>query len=288
MSTETGPRDEAARARDPAFRAGDPVLLLDHRQRANLDVLRPGGRLETRGRRFEHDALIGSPVGESICANTGERYLALRPTLADYVLNMPRAATPLYPKDVGALLIGADLFPGAAVLEAGTGSGGLTLALLRAVGASGRVVSYEARSLTLDRARENVRGWCGGDPPNLTLKIRDVVAGIDEADGPFDRIALDLPEPARVVPHLAGALRPGGVFAAFTPGVLQMQQLVQALVAAGFVDLECQETTQRRWNVTPDRVRPEHRTANTGFLTFARPARGRPDVRAEPGANPDG
>ncbi len=125
----TGPRDEATRARDGVMRAGDPVLLIDPKQRGHLAILQPGGRLETRGRRFDHDALIGSPVGEAIRANTGERYLVVRPTLAEYVLLMPRTSTPLYPKDVGAMLVGADLFPGATVFEAGTGSGGLTLAL---------------------------------------------------------------------------------------------------------------------------------------------------------------
>lgn len=281
-------RGEATRAHDGVFRAGDPVVLLDHRQRGTLEVLAPGGRADLRGRRIEHDAVIGLPVGEAAEASTGERYLALRPTLAEYALLMPRAATPIYPKDLGALLVGADVFPGASVLEAGTGSGALTLALLRAVGASGRVVSYEARSISLSRARENVRAWCGGDPPNLTTRVRDIYSGLVD-DGPFDRVLLDLTEPWRVIPHVVAALRAGGLVAGFTPSVPQMQQLVAALAGAGFGAIECLETSQRRWRVTGERVRPEHRmTAHTGFLVFARRATGRPDPRAEAGANPDG
>lgn len=284
------PRGPVERARDDAFRPGDPVLFLDAKQRPIVEVLRPRGRTDVRGRRLEHDALVGLPVGSSVEAATGERIRLLRATLADYALGMPRAATPTYPKDLGALLVHADVFPGATVLEAGTGSGALTLGLLRAVGPTGRVISYESRPQAQEKALENVRAWHGGLPPNLVARPREIyVSGVLEEDAPVDRVVLDLPEPWRVLPHLALALRPSGVLAAFTPGVNQMQELVKALVAASFAGIECMEMLHRRWHVTADRVRPEHRmVGHTGFLTFARRAVGKPDPREEAGANPDG
>lgn len=284
------PRGPVERARDASFRLGDPVLFLDSKQRPIIDVLRPRGRTDVRGRKLEHDALVGLPVGETVEASTGERIRLLRPTLADFALGMPRAATPTYPKDLGALLVHADVFPGATVLEAGTGSGALTLGLLRAVGASGKVISYESRPMALEKALENVRAWSGGDPPNLVARARELyTGGVLEEDAPVDRVVLDLPEPWRVLPHLATALRPSGLLAAFTPGVNQMQQLVVALVEANFAGIECVESLHRNWHVTAERVRPEHRMiGHTGFLTFARRAVGKPDPRAEAGANPDG
>lgn len=268
----TTPRGEAERARDPALRAGDPVLLLDPKQRGSLVTLRPGARAEARGRHVDHAALLDLEVGRAVEVS-GTRQVALRPTLAEYALHMPRCGTPTYPKDLGALLVHADVFPGAVVLECGTGSGALTLGLLRAVGGAGRVISYETRGDFSQKARENIRAWHGGDPPNLTLRVADIYFAIQPEDAPLDRLVLDLAEPWRVVPHAVGALRPGGLLAAFVPTVPQVQQLVDALCAATFTAIECLEVAHRRWHIAGRSARPEQRpVGHTGFLVFARRA----------------
>jgi tRNA (adenine57-N1/adenine58-N1)-methyltransferase catalytic subunit len=265
-------RGPAERAHDARFREGDPVLLLDAKQRGTVATLRKGGRSDARGRFAAHDALVDLEVGRAVEVG-GAKQVALRPTLAEFALSMPRCGTPTYPKDLGALLVQGDIFPGAVALECGTGSGALTLGLLRAVGPTGRVISYETRGDFSEKARENVRAWHGGDPPNLTLRVADIYFAIQEEDRPLDRIVLDLAEPWRVVPHAVKALRPGGLLAAFVPTIPQVQQLVEALCEAGFVALEALEANHRRWHVAGRSARPEQRpVGHTGFLVFARRA----------------
>ena len=157
----------------------------------------------------------------------GVRLTAVRPTLAEYVLEMPRGAQVIYPKDIGPILMLADVFPGARVLESGVGSGALTMALLRAVGPQGRVTGYELRPDFAERAITNVEGFLGPDVP-LRVEIRDCYEGIDERE--LDRILLDLPEPWRVVPHAISALRPGGILCAYLPTILQVGQIGRAHV----------------------------------------------------------
>jgi tRNA (adenine57-N1/adenine58-N1)-methyltransferase len=182
---------------------------------------------------------------------------------------MPRGAQVIYPKDLGAIVMAADIFPGAEVLEAGTGSGALTMTLLRAVGVEGRVISEEIREDFARRAVANIRRFMG-ETPNLEVRIRDIYQGIDVHE--VDRIVLDLPEPWRIVDGVAKALRPGGYVASFLPTVLQVKQLVDTLTRQGaFALVETVELLERHWHVADLSIRPEHRmVAHTGFLTVAR------------------
>lgn len=248
--------------------AGDQVLLVDSKRRRYLVVLREGGEFHSHAGVLRHDDLIGANEGVTARTSLGARLVALRPTLADYVLEMPRGAQVIYPKDLGPILIHADIFPGARVLESGVGSGALTMTLLRAVGPSGHVLGYEIRDDFAARARRNVEGLLGPDVP-LDIEVRDVYEGI-AADG-LDRIVLDLPEPWRVVPHAEKALVPGGILLAYLPTILQVARLREALDASAFGMAQTLEVLQRTWHVDGQSVRPDHRmVAHTGFLTHAR------------------
>jgi tRNA (adenine57-N1/adenine58-N1)-methyltransferase len=249
--------------------AGDPVLLVDRKRRSYLIWLREDGVYDLRGGRIPHSVLIGQPEGTTIETSRGERLLVLRPTLADYVLAMPRGAQVVYPKDLGLMLMLGDIYPGATVIEAGTGSGALTMALVRAVGLAGRVYSYEVRQEFQQTGARNIARYLG-ETPNLVLRLHDITTGIPDA--PADRIVLDLPEPWRVVAPALEALRPGGIFVAYVPTTVQVQQTTSTLRASGgFAVVEIVESLLRPWNVEGQSVRPVHRmVAHTGFVITAR------------------
>jgi len=194
----------------------------------------------------------------------------VRPTFAEQVTGRQRQAQPIYPKDLGAILVGADIYPGARVLEAGTGTGALTLAALRAVGQKGTVVSYEVREEFLEAAKRGIAETAGSIPPNLTLKLGDVYLGVEERY--FDRVLLDLAEPWQAAPAVKEALRPGGIVFAHCPNVSQVQRFFDCLrEVKGFGMLEAYEVLQRGWTVRGRSMRPSHRmVAHTGFLCFAR------------------
>jgi tRNA (adenine57-N1/adenine58-N1)-methyltransferase len=250
------------------------VLLVDRRGRRYLITLQAGRLHDLRGGKLPLDQLIGQEEGITVETSRHERLLVLRPTLAEFVLEMPRGAQVIYPKDLGILLLWGDVYPGATVLEAGTGSGALTMTLLRGVGPTGRVISYEVREDFARQARRNIERFLG-PVDNLTLRAQDIYAGIPDA--PVDRIFLDLPEPWRVVPLAAGALRPGGVWVSYVPTVPQAQQTVEHLRADGrFAGIETIETLLRPWNIEGPSVRPAHRmVAHTGLITAARRTLGR-------------
>ena len=265
-------RDASARY---IFHEGDHALVIDRRGRRYLALLRSGAKFESHLGAFEHDALIGSEAGCWMTTSRGHVLLAVKPTMADFALEMPRIATVGYPKDLGTILVYGDIFPGARVLEAGCGSGAMTMALLRAIGERGSLVSYDVRQDMIDRTRENVSAMLA-DTSNLTLKLGDVYEGFEERE--LDRVVLDLPEPWHVVPHASDALLPGGIFVSFSPTVLQVHELVRTLRAAHtFEMMETMEVLQRPWNVSARSVRPEHRmVAHTGFITVARRCSPRP------------
>ena len=198
--------------------------------------------------------------------------LAFRPTFADYVLKMQRGAQVVYPKDLGLILIYADVFPGAVVVEAGTGSGSLTIALAHAVGSEGRVISYEAREDHHDRAVQNVEAWFagrGGKPDNIELHIGDVFADVNEKG--IDRLVLDLPEPWHAVGTTTEALTPGGLMCCYLPTVPQVQQTVEVMRGGGFALVGAFEGMLRTWNVEGQSVRPDHRmVGHTGFIVTGR------------------
>jgi tRNA (adenine57-N1/adenine58-N1)-methyltransferase len=250
------------------FAAGDRVLLVDHKKRRHLVTLEAGGQFHTHAGIVAHDDLIGSPDGTTVYTSRNARLVAVRPTLSDYVLEMPRGAQVIYPKDLGPILVLADVFPGARILESGVGSGALTLALLRAVGTTGHVTGYEIRDDFARRARTNVEGFLGTDVP-LDIEVRDVYDGIGVDD--LDRILLDLPEPWRVVKHAESALHPGGILLAYLPTIGQVSRLREELAGSAFGMVESLEVLQRTWHVDGQSVRPDHRmVAHTGFLTHAR------------------
>jgi tRNA (adenine57-N1/adenine58-N1)-methyltransferase len=250
------------------LRDGDSILFIDRKSRQYLRTLRSGKRVTVRGAAFPADELIGLSEGTVLRGSTGEYLQIFRPTYAQLAPNLPRQAQLIYPKDVGTILLWGDIHPGARVIEVGVGPGATSIALLRAIGPTGHLTSYEIRDEFATMARENVARF-HGPAPQWTIKIGDAYEGFDETD--VDRMVVDLSEPWRVVPHAARALRPGGVFVGFTPTVLQLKQLVDELRAGPFAAVEILESLQRYWHVKDRSVRPEHRmVAHSGFLIIAR------------------
>jgi tRNA (adenine57-N1/adenine58-N1)-methyltransferase len=252
------------------FGVGERVILLDGRGRRYLVRLEAAATFHFHGGALPHDLVIGSEEGTTVHSTTGASLLCFRPRLADFILKMGRGAQVIYPKDLGAILVEADVFPGARVLEAGTGSGALTLALCRAVGPEGRVVSYELREEFHHVARQNAEDFFGKVPAWLDLRLGDVrhVATSDES---FHRVFLDMPEPWAVLGETAAALLPGGILCTYLPTTGQVQQAVAALEDGGFAEIRTLEVLHRTWHVAPRSVRPDHRMiAHTGFVTVGR------------------
>jgi tRNA (adenine57-N1/adenine58-N1)-methyltransferase len=249
------------------FGAGDRILLFDSKARRYLLTLAEGGEFHTHAGPVLHADLLGRFEGCVVRSSRGARYTAVRPTLAELVLKMPRGAQVIYPKDLGPILMLADVFPGAHILEAGVGSGALSMTLLRA-GAD--ITGYELREDFANRARANVVGFLGASVlDRYHVEVRDVYEGIDQTG--LDRVVLDLPEPWRVVKHAETALVPGGILLSYLPSIVQVAHLRDALAHSGFGMEETVEVLQRSWHIEGQSVRPDHRmVAHTGFLTSAR------------------
>jgi tRNA (adenine57-N1/adenine58-N1)-methyltransferase catalytic subunit len=260
------------------FVEGEKVVLVDSKKRRYLIALTSGKEFHSHAGFFTHDTLIGSEEGVSVRSSGGGRYVAIRPTLAEYVLKMPRGAQVIYPKDLGTILILADIFPGARVLESGVGSGALSMTLLRA---GAKVTGYELREDFAAKAIENVGGFIGESAlENYDVHVRNCYDGIDETG--FDRIVLDLPEPWEVVRHATTALRPGGIILAYLPTINQTSHFRATLSAHGFAMAETIEVLHRGWHIEGASVRPDHRmVAHTGFLTHARMLGGPTDEAVE-------
>jgi tRNA (adenine57-N1/adenine58-N1)-methyltransferase catalytic subunit len=255
------------------FQSGERIHLVDKKGRQYALTLKAGDLYQLSGHKIAHDDLIGKPDGSLVMLSGNKTMLALKPTFGDYVLKMPRGAQVLYPKDLALIPMWADVYPGARVFEAGTGSGALTMALLRAVGPRGLVVTYEARDDFARTAMMNIERYMG-PVPNLIPLCRNVYEGISLLDDglPFDRLVLDLPEPWQVVPHAAKVLRSGGMYLSFVPTVPQVVQTVEALERATvFGMIETFETLLRTWSIQGRSIRPDHRmVAHSGFITVAR------------------
>jgi tRNA (adenine57-N1/adenine58-N1)-methyltransferase len=249
------------------LRPGERVLLVDSKGRRYLVTLSAGAEFHTHAGPVAHDSIIGGEEGRVVRSARGSRYTVFRPTLSDVVLEMPRGAQVIYPKDLGPLLLLADVFPGARILESGLGSGALSMALLRA---GAEITGYELRPDFAERARSNVADFLGAAAlEHYHVEVRDVYEGIDAAG--LDRVVLDLPEPWRVVAHAEAALRPGGILVAYLPTIVQVATLRETLVRSAFGMAATLEVLQRGWHVEGPSVRPDHRmVAHTGFLTSAR------------------
>lgn len=251
------------------FRIGDRVQLTDPKGKLHTITLAPGGQWHTHRGWIEHDHLLGKSEGSVVSTTNGTPYLALRPMLNDFVLSMPRGATIVYPKDAAAIVGMADIFPGARVVEAGVGSGALSISLLRAVGPQGTLYSYEKRSEFADVARTNVENFLGSTP-NWSVEV----TALQEASLPtdIDRVVLDMLAPWECLDAVAQCLIPGGVFIAYVATTTQLSTTVEAIRAHGsFTEPRSSETMVRDWHVEGLAVRPEHRMiGHTGFLTLTR------------------
>jgi tRNA (adenine57-N1/adenine58-N1)-methyltransferase catalytic subunit len=253
---------------DHRLKENDPVLFIDRKGRRYLKILTRGKKITIRGE-IMPETLYGLDEGSRVKLSSGEPFFVLRPTYADLIPHLPRAAQVIYPKDTGPLLVWGDVFPGATVIEGGVGAGALTIALLRAAGPNGRVISYEIREDFAASARRNIATFFG-DAANWELKVRDLYDGFDETAA--DRIFIDLPEPGRALNVVARALRPGGVFVAYVPTALQLKDTVDALQhRPDFAEIESFETLMRNWQVKGMSVRPVHRmVAHSAFIIVAR------------------
>tara|TARA_B100000902_G_scaffold16113_1_gene19245 strand:- start:4959 stop:5738 length:780 start_codon:yes stop_codon:yes gene_type:complete len=249
------------------LQTGDLVLLVDSKDRRYLLTLEPGKEFHSHAGYIPHNELIGGEDGIHIKSTGGMEYLAIRPTMADVVLKMPRSAQIIYPKDLGHILVTADVGSHHHVLESGVGSGALSIALLRC---GAKVTGYELREDFAQRAIKNVTNFYGEEiGSRYSVNLSDAYEGFNDSN--FDRIILDLPEPWKVVDHIPDTLKSGGVFVAYTPSITQVAKLRQRLETDHFVMMETTEILRRTWHVEGQAVRPDHRmVAHTGFITSAR------------------
>ena len=264
------------------FRLGDRVQLTGPKGRLHTITLREGGELHTHHGVLRHADLVGQPDGSVVANSGGHEYLALRPLLRDFVMSMPRGAAIVYPKDAAQILAEADIFPGATVVEAGVGSGALSLWLLRAIGTEGRLVSFERRDDFAAVARANVETFIGAVPENWDVVVGDIAEQLGDAVAPasVDRVVLDMLAPWDCIDAVADALTPGGVVVCYVATATQLSRVAEYIRVTGlFTEPDANETMVRGWHVEGLAVRPDHRmVAHTGFLVWAR--------RLAPGAIP--
>jgi len=248
------------------FAVGEKVLILDSKKRRYLATLSDGGQFHSHSGVLEHNDIVGSHEGTVLKSTKGAHYSILRPTLEDFVLEMPRGAQVIYPKDLAPICMIGDIGPGMRVFETGVGSGALSMTMLR-YGAT--ITGYDIREDFANRATSNVRSFLGEEAlERYTVEIRDSYEGIDGSD--YDRVVLDLPEPWNVVPHAEKVLRTGGLLVAYTPSITQAVQVRKAMGDA-WIESRTIEVLHRSWHIEGMAVRPDHRmVAHTAFLTVSR------------------
>lgn len=260
--------------RSGPFQIGDRVQLTGPKSRIHTITLEQGATFHSHKGLISHDDLIGKPDGSVVANQVGIEYLALRPLLHDFVMSMPRGAAIVYPKDAAQILAHADVFPGSTVVEAGVGSGALSLWLLRAIGPEGRLHSFERRDDFADVARGNIATFHGADPENWSITLGDLAEALPEqvADGSVDRVVLDMLAPWECLESVSAALKPGGVVLCYVATATQLSRVAEALRATGeYTEPDASETMVRGWHVQGLAVRPDHRMiAHTGFLITAR------------------
>ncbi|KQR47026.1 SAM-dependent methyltransferase [Frigoribacterium sp. Leaf164] len=264
----------ATRRQSGPFLQGDKVQLTGPKGKMNTVVLTPGAVFHTHRGMIAHDDMVGLPDGSVVASTTGDEYLALRPLLSDFVMSMPRGAAIVYPKDAAQIVALADVFPGATVVEAGVGSGALSLWLLRAIGPEGRLASFERRQEFADVALGNVTSFFGAEPENWSVTVGDLVESLPDVmpDGTVDRVVLDMLAPWECVEATTAALKPGGLVICYVATATQLSRVAEALRASGsFTEPDASETLVRGWHVEGLAVRPDHRMiGHTGFLITAR------------------
>jgi len=255
---------------DRSFKYGDRVQLTDAKGKLYSITLAQGSEWHTHKGMLKHDELVGLPEGSIVATNQDLKFQAFRPLLADYVLSMPRGATIVYPKDAAMILGVADIKPGIKVLEAGVGSGALSISLLRAIGDGGVLHSVEIREDFAEISEKNVSSYFGGKPANWNLTIGALQDQSYEAD--FDRVILDMLSPWECLDVASKALVPGGVFMAYVATTTQLSKIAEAIKESGnFTEPESSESIVRGWHHEGLAVRPQHRMiGHTGFLIFAR------------------
>ncbi len=265
-----------------AFRVGERVQLTDSKGRLHTIILEAGRQFHTHAGRLAHDEVIGRPDGSVVTNSAGVEYLALRPLLADFVMSMPRGAAVIYPKDAAQIITMADIFPGACVVEAGVGSGALSMSLLRAVGEAGQLVSFERRADFAEIAKANARAFFGREHPAWTVVVGDLAerlgATVDAAS--VDRVVLDMLAPWECLAAVGDALAPGGVLICYVATTTQLSRFAEGVREhGGFTEPNAWESLVRGWHVEGLAVRPQHRMhGHTGFLVTSR--------RLAPGVTP--
>jgi tRNA (adenine57-N1/adenine58-N1)-methyltransferase len=262
---------------DGFFSAGDRIQLTDPKGKMYTITITQGKEWHTHKGWIVHNDLIGLPEGSVVSTSAGLQFTAFKPLLGDFVLSMPRGATIVYPKDAAMIIGVADVFPGAKVIEAGVGSAALSISLLRAIGPTGELTSFERREDFADIARENVRTYFGTVPTNWNLNIGSVQDS--SIDKKYDRVILDMLAPWECISFAAEVLRPGGVFLAYVATTTQLSMTAEAIKEDGhFTEPLSSETIVRDWHHEGLAVRPMQRMiGHTGFLIVTR--------RMAPGVN---
>jgi tRNA (adenine57-N1/adenine58-N1)-methyltransferase len=251
----------------PKANVGDIVQLVGLRHKHFIFVLAEGGELHTHRGLVKHDDLIDLPWGTQIFSHMGSPFFLLQPMLGDILTNLPRNTQILYPKEIGFLLVNMGIGPGQRVLEAGTGSGSMTIALAHSVGKTGKVYSYERRPEFQNLARKNITRL--GLEDQVEFRLGDIEEGFEERD--VDAIFLDVPNPYDYIEQVRETLKPGGFFGALVPTVNQAGHLIQSLQRNRFAFIEMCEVLLRFYKTEPNRLRPTDRmVAHTGFLLFGR------------------
>lgn len=257
------------------FKVGDRVQLSDAKGRLHSITLQTGGNFYTHKGAIPHDDIIGQPEGSIVASAAGTEYLALRPLMLDHVLAMPRGAAVIYPKDAAQIVVNADIFPGAVVVEAGVGSGGLSGYLLRAIGGDGTLHSFERRADFAETARKNVEMFMGDVPDTWSIHVgdlQDVLPTLRDLQGRVDRVILDMLAPWECFDAVEAAIKPGGVLCCYIATTTQMSKFVEVLrLRQAWTEPRAWESLVRTWHLEGLAVRPDHRMiGHTGFLVTAR------------------